>query len=545
MKNIFDDEFDEMKHTMSRELFGAFMEDFFNREKGNVLPDTIGADKFFIDGFITENMRYDFWVIARDYLKHHFSNLPEFDKLASYMNASSYQSDPEQALQIRIFSIIYKAAQAGDMYSVSLIRNLYKIYHKREYKQLKRFSKISVSEIFSLAESPDGNVEYEVMARILGMCSIYGIQMEDKCSVLYILLNQNRKAYDEENEIDFYQYQEGLYQKCLEQVDEWVMQESDSKGKYYDYASRYWKVDQFVARCLERFAYPADFLYRCDYEFYDLKHIFAHTLALLKSVYPKEEFTYKEIQEYSHIYKAVSALVSVCDSYDEDMNELFGISVDRHLLDGRECLYKSAEGVNIKNVQKEVKTKTITLPPVVSENADEADYLEEIAELRTRLHKKEEENRNLKMLYDQAKQTLKETKELVEKYKNDREELIALRNHIYQLAEDDVPVNEEKLDVMKSHIAEYNIAVVGGHVNWVNKIKKEFPKWKFFDANISRINDAMLLEGTERLYFFTNHLSHGTYGKYISLVREKKIPFGYLHSVNLDTMIRQIYSDMN
>ena len=133
---------------------------------------------------------------------------------------------------------------------------------------------------------------------------------------------------------------------------------------------------------------------------------------------------------------------------------------------------------------------------------------------------------------------------MLKKFENDRTELIALRNHMYQIAEEDVVGEIENVDEMKAYIADKNIVIVGGHTNWINKLKRDFPNWKFFDANISRVNEAMVLDGTEQLYFFTNHLSHGTYGIYISIVRENKIPFGYLHSVNIDAMIRQIYNDM-
>ena len=64
-------------------------------------------------------------------------------------------------------------------------------------------------------------------------------------------------------------------------------------------------------------------------------------------------------------------------------------------------------------------------------------------------------------------------------------------------------------------------------------------------ANVSRLSESMVLDGTEKVYFFTNHLSHSIYGKYISLIREHKIPFGYLHSINLETIIKQIHKDLN
>lgn len=550
MKNIFDDEFDinfeesyDMEKVRSKDLLRAFMEYEMKHEVGKVAPDTTGADKFFIDGFFNGTLNYDFWIIARDFMNHHFADMPEFEKIASYMNGNTYLSAPDEALRIRIFSIIYKAAKSGDSYCVSLVKNLYKTYHKREYKQLKRFKKISVSEVFSLAESEDGSVENEAMARILGMCSIYGIEMEDKCAILYILLNHYREEWDETCDTEFYEFPEGLYQQCLEQVDAWMDEEENGSKRYVDYAPHYWKIDSFVGRCLERFAYPEDFIYRCDPEFYEQRNLFAQTLALLRSVYPKDEFLYEDVQKYAHIYKSVAALVSVCDSYDENLNELFGIS-DRHLLDGKPCLYKPESEITVKQVCCVEKPKPVTISPTANGKAEEVDYLKEIEELRHRLHKKEEENRSLKMQYEQTRRELKENTELLKKFENDRTELIALRNHMYQIAEEDVVGEIENVDEMKAYIADKNIVIVGGHTNWVNKLKRDFPNWKFFDANISRVNEAMVLDGTEQLYFFTNHLSHVTYGIYISIVRENKIPFGYLHSVNIDAMIRQIYNDM-
>ena len=92
-------------------------------------------------------------------------------------------------------------------------------------------------------------------------------------------------------------------------------------------------------------------------------------------------------------------------------------------------------------------------------------------------------------------------------------------------------------------IAVRKVAIIGGHTNWISKVKKEFPNWKFFDAAVTRLNDAMVLDGTEKVYFFTNHISHGTYGKYINLVRENKIPFGYLQTINIENVVKQIYND--
>lgn len=39
-------------------------------------------------------------------------------------------------------------------------------------------------------------------------------------------------------------------------------------------------------------------------------------------------------------------------------------------------------------------------------------------------------------------------------------------------------------------------------------------------------------------------MSHGTYYRYIQLVREQNIPFGYIHGVNIEANVAQIYREM-
>ena len=67
----------------------------------------------------------------------------------------------------------------------------------------------------------------------------------------------------------------------------------------------------------------------------------------------------------------------------------------------------------------------------------------------------------------------------------------------------------------------------------------------FIPTENYRIVDGKMLDGKDRVYFFSDHLSHVTYGKFIAAVRERKIPFGYLGSLNIEKMIRQIYEDTN
>ena len=470
MRFPFDDQYEfdceeeyESYRGMSPKMMALFMEDEMHRES-KVAPDTTGADKYFIDSFITEERGYEFWAIARHFMEHHFSRLKEFNDLAAYGSYGPEQSDPEGALQTRILSIIYNAAKSGDAYAVELMKYLYKTYHKKEYKQLKRFSKITVPEIFSLAETEDFGCDYYAIARIMGMCVFYGIELHERCSILYLVLGKARKDLDEEEKRDFFRF-------------------------------------------------------------------------------PDEEFSFEEVQIYSLIAHGIDALVSVCDDYHDIVSELFGIGPDMHALG--EGLFKP-ENIDYKEAPKtKIEAKPVNIAPVAGKDVKEEDYLKEIEELRRRLREKEEECKHFRQQYEHSKVSLSDAQETIAQNENYMEELITLRNYVYSLSQEAPPIAEDKLEDMKCAIVEKSVIIIGGHINWINKLKKEFPKWRYLDANISRANDSKLVEGADMVYFFTDHLSHGTYGKFVKLVRENRIPFGYMHSVNMDSLVRQVFEDIS
>lgn len=548
MRFPFDDQYEfdyeeeyESYRGMSPKMMALFMEDEMNRES-KVAPDTTGADKYFIDSFITEEMGYEFWTIARDFMEHHFPRLKEFNDLAAYGSYGPEQSDPEGALQTRILSIIYNAAKSGDAYAVELMKYLYKTYHKKEYKQLKRFGKITVPEIFSLAETEDFGCDYYAIARIMGMCVFYGIELHERCSILYLMLGKARKDLDEEEKRDFFRFPDGLFQECYDQVEEWMEQRGKTPKQRRKELENFWRADRFAEVCLQRQGYPEDYLYRCNIEYHGINRLLAQTLAVLKSAYPDEEFSFEEVQIYSLIAHGIDALVSVCDDYHDIVSELFGIGPDMHALG--EGLFKP-ENIAYKEVPKaKIEAKPVNIAPVASKNVKEEDYLKEIEELRRRLREKEEECKHFRQQYEHIKASLSDAQESIAQNENYMEELITLRNYVYGLSQEVPPIAEDKLEDMKCEIAKKSVIIIGGHINWINKLKKEFPNWRYLDANISRANDSKLVEGADMVYFFTDHLSHGTYGKFVKLVRENRIPFGYMHSVNMESLVRQVFEDL-
>ena len=61
------------------------------------------------------------------------------------------------------------------------------------------------------------------------------------------------------------------------------------------------------------------------------------------------------------------------------------------------------------------------------------------------------------------------------------------------------------------------------------------------DEALSRLNSIKL---SPEEAFFSDTISHSTYYKYLNVLRERKISFGYIHGVNIENNIRHIYNEM-
>ena len=75
-------------------------------------------------------------------------------------------------------------------------------------------------------------------------------------------------------------------------------------------------------------------------------------------------------------------------------------------------------------------------------------------------------------------------------------------------------------------------------------MKSEFPEWKFVSATVSGAADTAIVDKADYVFFFSDTISHSTYYRYLNILRERKIGFGYIHGVNIDNVIRQLYREL-
>lgn len=540
-------EYDDRPAGLSKEMLALFMQDMMNRESGKVAPDTTGADYFFLDEFFTRDMELDFALIEQDFLQHCSGKLQEFNEAGWYGEDERWTAAPKIALQKKLFRLMYNGAKLGDRYCVELIKYLYKLYHKKEYNQLKRFSTISASEIFALSEDEWGGNNYGAIGRILGMCQFMNIKLHDSCSILYLLLDKTRKEWisDNEKEREFSYFENGLFEECVQQIELWMKDIDQSDFRGFRKATKvYYEHDEFVEACLRRLGYPSDYVFLCMENYMGLRIQMARTLAVLKTANPKKEYTFDEVQKYTAIYSTVFALVNVAEYFDTELGYLTGDTVED--FEKEDMLFKP-ENVQYKpkEEKKILSQKSITnVAPVSNGSASEEDYLKEIALLRSKINEKELENKNLREMYRQAKKQYDEADRMNKKYESERDELIALRNFVYRLKREVEEIADDSFEEMKKSIVSKNVVIIGGHVNWINKLKAIFPDWLYIPPNAYKTVDGKMLDGKDRVYFYTDYMNHISYIKYIAAVRERKIPFGYLGSVNIETVVKQIYEDL-
>lgn len=53
-----------------------------------------------------------------------------------------------------------------------------------------------------------------------------------------------------------------------------------------------------------------------------------------------------------------------------------------------------------------------------------------------------------------------------------------------------------------------------------------------------------IVEKADHAFFFTDTISHSRYYQFMKAIREKKVDFGYIHGVNIEKNIRDIYREV-
>ncbi|MBR5375791.1 MAG: hypothetical protein IK139_00765 [Lachnospiraceae bacterium] len=539
--DVFDPESDEkselFRYMMSHKMRNAMMSD-----EERTSPDTFACDRIFLDHFITDRMMDDFSLIARDFLLHEYPNI-EKHEMVKYLDTDAAEYRPDQMFERYILNLMMNAVNSGSEYTKNLFLYLHKTYYNKEYKQLKKFGRLSGREVLDLASPGEGGLSPEVLARVLTISRMYGKEIGLDCNFMYLLLSDYNECFDHDPvDWEFIDEVTDSYKDCLEEVH----QIFDSDDEMYD---MYKKCDKFMFNLLRTEGFTEDYVVLCDDNDDGIQARLGRTLAILKKTYRNRTFTGEELILYAAIYQGISALLCTAENMENRLEEVLygergnGCVEDFPAIFHPEDVAKGREkGANKAPGKKD--TKKDTADETATPRYKEEILIAEIGCLHRKIH---EQEGNIKELRSEIAGKCKLSEEITrlrDLLDVQQKELSALREHVYNLTEDDEARETVSVEEMRKYLNTLHIIIVGGHKNWQQKMKHEFPDWTFIDATVSGTVETSVVDKADRVYFFTDTISHSTYYRYMNVVRERNLDFGYIHGVNIGNNIRQIYREL-
>ena len=540
---IFDDNnlIQEALSGLKKELISYVAEEMYNQENGiTVQPDTIGVDFFFLYGFFTYEMLCDFHIIEQDFMENCQGRLKQFNELAWYDEAYIGTTKPVDASYGYVLRLIYNGAKLGDEYCVELLKKLYKTYYKKEYNQLKRFSSIGMDDILEIVRNEDPFTEDLGTARLLAMAPFFNIKIQEKAAIMYKLCERKREAYLHlvDDSIAGLELSQEVVDEAANQIDEWI----ERSNKDTSLAKTYKDVGKFIEEAFRYEGFLGNYDKLCMNNFRGGREHLILTLSLLKTIDPKREYTFDEVQIFTNIRDLVIALTDTATNFDDQVAFLLGEEPDEDSI--KESSFKPSSIVVSENKKEKVE-KPITTAPVEIKDVTADDYIKEIDMLRAKANRLEQQNKALREDLKSCKESAKSADAIIGKYESERDELIALRNFAYSSTkQEDLPV-ETGTEQMKKAISEKKIVIIGGHPNWLNKLKKIFPEWRYIQIDESSRYIDVDYSDYDKVYFFTGFISHKDYYRYVAAIRKAEVSFGYMDGeVNIEKNIKQIYNDL-
>lgn len=536
------DELNDLLQNMI-ESSGNFVNYMMNiQDDKKLMPDTYGCERFFVDFFINDEMREDFPLIARDFYVHEFANIPKHQDV-EYFDIKAGEDWPELMFNRFTLGLMMNAVNSGSEYTKALFLYLHKTYYKKEYRTLKRFSKMSLSELLALAK-PEGrrHLYYANLSRILCIAPMYGIKFDVKCHVVYGILNEFINKFGLSVGYSFDEDVGDSFKDCRKEIDE----RFDQKKLYSLDA----KMSKFLGNVFQWLGYSPEYADWCDENDRGVEDRLAIALSILKKTFPKSnrEYSAEELTLYGMILHCASAMTCNSSWLAETLRTLAYGESGTFYYDEFPSMFHP-EDVQVKTSRSENnKTKRQVKDFVEHAGADECRHdesvlIEEVDKLRRKVHKLESDNSTLRAGLAEKRRLEEESKDIRKQLEASKRELAVLRNYVYKLTESDNPITDKKIESMRETIAGYRIVIVGGHSNWLSKMKKEFPDWLFINPEASGSTDVSIVDKADYVYFFTDTISHSKYHQFMNVIRERKINFGYIHGVNIERNIRDIYVD--
>lgn len=540
----FDATDDEMYHLLMKRQKEAE-----NKFFSSIIVDDQYINLFFVRSLITDPMLHDLPAIIQEFVPSHFDKLRTYDDLDDIMSLCDGVFDMPMAMNcMKLICLILNAARDGDASSVELLKYLFKSYHKAEYNNLKRFRTLTALDLVALSKEA-GSTEQCVIAGhqlclYITMAPFMGIEIK-KDAEFGKLCNTFKESY-EHHIADFRcsdvsdEPDSETYNEVCDEV------ESEIYFRYPEFCDFTKAVREYIGYvftdlCANRELVNGLFLSDADKFIENC----ADTAAILHHLFPDKaaDFSLHETVLFATIYNIISGIVERFKDERAFFQCLLGLNR------GYQPQVFQSEKIAKPSAPTYKKVSETAAPVIMSEGASKEEEIEaykaEILELRRRLREKESDVSHYKSESDELRRKNADLSRQIASCESEREELVALRNHVYEQSKEQPTESEEtSFEEKKTAVSEKTVVIIGGNENWTKKLRNDFPKWRFVSPNASGTIPDNVCDNADMVYFFTDTLGHANYGRFVKKVREKQIPFGYIHGVNLQVNVSQVYRDL-
>lgn len=515
----------------------------------DIVVDDRALNFFFVVSFVTDDLVEDIGDIAHTFLQMYPDGI-DFEESEDILSlADPFFEEQKKIIAMRIIALIYNVAKSGDAPAAELLKYLFKTFHRSLYNQLKRFRKITAQDLISLStdlNAPPISGKIAVGGNYLSlcivMCPFFGIEVEEDglwsglCNSFFNFFDEYRDKFTYE-EVDF---NAEKLAACVHDAIDLVNQNGD------EIADMMLLSEKVINATLRDEFMSGDVLNDLLRDEESVMPSLADAMSLVSGITDSDTSAILELT--SSEMALMSRIVILSRAYSKAVQKSFFLIEQIMGVSDTKPEHFSAEKVPSVPVKASAK---VSKPKSYVEDAKDKSDMErkldvcsqEVVHLRSKLQESESTVRGLRSELATKK---RENEELLAQIKNcadERTELIALRNYVHSLTEE---FTEQKcsLEEMSQYVSEKNVVIVGGNQNWIKKLKNVCPKWQFISPNATvGLSDSVFI-GADMVYFFTDSLSHRNYFRYINLMREKKLRFGYMHGVNLEMNISQVYQDL-
>lgn len=525
-------------------------------------PDKYGCYSKFVRDFATDDLLDDFPHIMHEFLKVEFGNIDKYTEI-SYWQMVRGTIAPHMELFCQSKNIMFSAYKQGNIFAKKCWINIFREYFEVYNRKLAGKKSVDFKYLHSMIKDIESDDEYFIeMAGLLTMSEIMGIEINEDCSYAYYALNQvHDKDVDLSNNVaSEYELSKESISKACEWADR-LADENPAPEDWYDTKKRGYRplrysseISQLIMK-MNRFG--SDYPMVANYEkCLSPMTALVYTKALLNENHPNVEYKDSEIM-------SMAPIAMISDSFAEAMlqtfhyidilfglNEVVAEGTNRQYYESSlkkgivpEARLNSSE--RIESIERD-NNKESEIDIIANSDSTEVEneLLQEIERLRLILHKKDAQYEYLKRLYNEKENSSKQLVNLSEQYQTEHLELVELRRHLYMLSEEDLEDQEYDLQETINRLHDYKVTVIGGHSNWVQKLKGMLPGWTFIKPQVSDVINEKNILNTDYVYFFTDFLSHSTYYRYMNVVRKNNLKFGYIHSVNTESNIIQFGKDL-